>query len=93
MLDEPVVVGRRRIPGPREGWLSVVLMAVMLLSLCWAVQAAGWLELADFLIPVAIWALVTGLVRAPRATRVACTALAAATVNDLLQTARNAASG
>ena len=38
-------------------------------------------------------ALVTGLVRAPRATRVACTALAAATVNDLLQTARKAASG
>jgi hypothetical protein len=37
-------------------------------------------------------ALVTGLVRAPRATRVACTALAAATVNDLLQTVRKAAS-
>ena len=38
-------------------------------------------------------ALVTGLVRAPRATRTACTALAAATVNDLLQTARKVASG
>ena len=38
-------------------------------------------------------ALVTGLVRAPRATRTACTALAAAAVNDLLQTARKTASG
>jgi hypothetical protein len=38
-------------------------------------------------------ALVTSLVRAPRATRMACTALAAATVNDLLQTLRKAASG
>ncbi len=37
-------------------------------------------------------ALVVGLVRAPRATRMACTALAAATVNDVLQTARKAAS-
>ena len=61
MLDEPVVVGRRRVPGPREGWLSVGLLGIMLLSLCWAVQAAAWLELADFLIPVALWALLAGL--------------------------------
>ena len=52
---------RRRIPGPRQGWLSVVLLRVMLLSLCWAVQSAGWLEQADFLAPVALWALATGL--------------------------------
>lgn len=61
MLDEPIE-DRRSFPGPREGWLSVVLLGVMLLSLCWAVQAAGWLDQMDFLAPVALWALVAGLV-------------------------------
>ena len=61
MLDEPVEI-RRTLRGPREGWLSVVLLGVMLLSLCWAVQSAGWLDQLDFLPPVAIWALTAGLV-------------------------------
>ena len=61
MLDEPVDL-KRTIPGPREGWLSVALLAVMLLSLCWSVQAAGWLDQLDFLAPVAIWALLAGLI-------------------------------
>ncbi len=60
MLDESIEE-RRSLPGPREGWLSVVLLGVMLLSLCWAVQAAAWLDQMDFLAPVALWALVTGL--------------------------------
>ncbi|MGH2462803.1 MAG: transglutaminaseTgpA domain-containing protein [Candidatus Limnocylindria bacterium] len=62
MLDESIDEQRRVLPAPREGWLSVVLLGVMLLSLCWAVQAAGWLDLLDFLPPVAIWALITGLI-------------------------------
>ena len=41
--------------------MSVVLLAVMLLSLCWSVQSAGWLDQMEFLIPVALWALVAGL--------------------------------
>ncbi len=41
--------------------MSVVLLAVMLLSLCWAVQSAGWLDRMEFLVPVALWALVAGL--------------------------------
>ncbi|HEX9738058.1 MAG TPA: hypothetical protein VGA91_02400, partial [Candidatus Limnocylindria bacterium] len=60
MLDEAVEV-RRTLRGPREGWLSVILLGVMLLSLCWAVQSAGWLDQLDFLPPVAIWALIVGL--------------------------------
>ncbi len=60
MLDEPIEEARR-IPGPREGWMSVILLGVMLLSLCWAIQAAGWLEQLEFLVPVAIFGLVAGL--------------------------------
>jgi len=60
MLDEPVDL-KRTIPGPREGWLSVALLAVMLLSLCWSIQAAGWLDQLDFLAPLALWALLAGL--------------------------------
>jgi transglutaminase-like putative cysteine protease len=61
VLDESAEV-RRTLRGPREGWLSVALLGVMLLSLCWAVQSAGWLDQLDFLPPVAIWALIGGLV-------------------------------
>jgi len=61
VLDEPIEE-RQQLPGPREGWLSVVLLGVMLLSLCWAVQAAGWLDQLDFLAPVALWALIGGLI-------------------------------
>ena len=38
---------------PREGWLALGLLFVMLLSLAWSVQRAEWLEPADFLVPVA----------------------------------------
>ncbi len=43
----------RRYVRPREGWLSYFLLFVMLLSLGWAVQRAGWLDQAEFLVPVA----------------------------------------
>ena len=44
MLDEPVDL-KRTIPGPREGWLSVALLAVMLMSLCWSVQALSLIHI------------------------------------------------
>ncbi|RPH35902.1 MAG: hypothetical protein EHM90_03195, partial [Chloroflexi bacterium] len=60
-MSDELVEERRVIPGPREGWMSVVLLGVMLLSLCWAVQSAGWLDRMEYLVPVALWALVAGL--------------------------------
>ena len=50
----------RRIAHPREGWLAAGLLFVMLLSLGWSVQATGWLDQADFLVPVGFWALLAG---------------------------------
>jgi transglutaminase-like putative cysteine protease len=52
----------RRLLRPREGWLAYVLLFIMLLSLGWAVQRAGWLEKADYLVPVALWASLLGAV-------------------------------
>ncbi|HET6380492.1 MAG TPA: transglutaminase domain-containing protein [candidate division Zixibacteria bacterium] len=45
---------------PREGWLAFGLLFVMLLSLGWSVQRAEWLDLLDFLVPVAFYALLLG---------------------------------
>ena len=50
----------RRYLQPREGWLSAFLLLVMLLSLCWSVQRGGWLQQADFLLPVACLRHVAG---------------------------------
>ncbi len=57
----PVPDWLRHYVRPREGWLSYFLLFVMLLSLGWAVQAAGWLDQADFIVPVAIWGSLLGL--------------------------------
>ena len=53
---------RDRILYPRAGWLSLGLLAVMALSIAWAVQGAGWLEQLDYLAPLAVWAVVIGAV-------------------------------
>lgn len=47
---------------PREGWLSLALLFVMLLSLGWSVQRADWIPQTDYLIPVAFYAVVLGAV-------------------------------
>ncbi len=52
--------GLRRMLHPREGWLSLGLLTVMLLALGWAVQSAGWLDRLDFVVPVALFALIAG---------------------------------
>ena len=45
---------------PREGWLSVGLVAVMMLALAWSVQEAGWLDRLDFVIPAALVSVAAG---------------------------------
>jgi transglutaminase-like putative cysteine protease len=45
---------------PREGWLPAVLLLLMLLTVGWSVQHAAWLDQADFLVPVAFYALLLG---------------------------------
>lgn len=49
-----------RFARPREGWLSLTLLVVMLLSLAWAVQAAGWLEQSEYLVPIALFGAIAG---------------------------------
>ncbi|PZR64485.1 MAG: hypothetical protein DLM71_02825 [Chloroflexi bacterium] len=53
---------RERFLQPREGLLSLGLLAVMLVSLTWAVQSAGWLEKLDFLLPVALVGALLGAI-------------------------------
>jgi transglutaminase-like putative cysteine protease len=50
----------RRYVQPREGWLAAALLLVMLMSVVWSVQRAGWLDQAEFLAPVAFYALIAG---------------------------------
>jgi transglutaminase-like putative cysteine protease len=50
----------RRYLHPREGWLPAVLLLVMLLTVGWSVQHTAWLDQADFLVPVAFYALLLG---------------------------------
>ena len=44
-----------RLARPREGWLSLALLIVMLLASAWAMQRADWLEQSEYLVPVALW--------------------------------------
>jgi len=50
----------RRLARPREGWLAYFLLVVMLFSLAWSVQRAGWLQREDFLVPVAMYGSLLG---------------------------------
>jgi transglutaminase-like putative cysteine protease len=45
---------------PREGWLALGLLFVMVLTLGWSVQHAGWLASLEFIVPVALYALLLG---------------------------------
>ena len=49
-----------RLRYPRAGWISLVLLGVMALALAWSVQGAGWLDQLDFLVPVALFAVLAG---------------------------------
>ena len=52
----------RRYLHPREGWLSLALVMVMLLALAWSLQRAEWFEQLDFLVPIALYAAILGAV-------------------------------
>ena len=43
----------KRYAQPREGWLALALLVVMLLSVSWSVQSTNWIELTEFLVNVA----------------------------------------
>jgi transglutaminase-like putative cysteine protease len=51
----------RRFMHPREGWLAFVLLLIMLLTLCWSVQRAGWLGHLDSISAIASYGAVAGL--------------------------------
>ncbi len=57
-MPEPL----RRFLHPREGWLSLALLFVMLLALTWSVQSASWLERLEFLMPVGLYAATAGAI-------------------------------
>jgi transglutaminase-like putative cysteine protease len=50
----------RRFLRPREGWLSVGLVLIMVLSLAWSLQHARWFDFVDYMMPVAMAAVVAG---------------------------------
>jgi transglutaminase-like putative cysteine protease len=50
----------QRLRYPRAGWISLVLLGVMALALAWSVQGAKWLDQLDFLVPVALFAVLAG---------------------------------
>ena len=45
---------------PREGWLSLALLLVIVLAVAWSVQGAEWLNRMDFLVPVALFGVASG---------------------------------
>ena len=49
-----------RLRYPRAGWISLVLLGVMALALAWSVQGANWLDQMDFLVLVALYAVIAG---------------------------------
>src|SRR6266540_3418841 len=49
---------------PREGWLALGLLLVMVLSLGWSVQRAGWIGRLDYIVPLAFYAVLLGMVLA-----------------------------
>lgn len=61
MPDWTVPDWLKRLARPREGWLSYLLLAVMLLSLAWSIQAAQWLPHEDALVPVVIYGSLLGV--------------------------------
>lgn len=50
--------------GPREGWLSVLLLAIVIWAVVHSVQEAAWVEDLDVLVPLAMFGLLVGLAAA-----------------------------
>jgi len=62
--SESVPEWLRRFAQPREGWLALALLVVMLLSLGWSVQRTGWIDETEFLVPIALYAVCLGAILA-----------------------------
>lgn len=45
---------------PREGWLSLALLIVMLLSVGWSVQRTEWIPQTEYLVPIAVLGAIVG---------------------------------
>jgi len=52
----------KRYLHPREGWLSLALVMVMLLALGWSLQRAEWFDQLDYLVPLALYAAIAGAI-------------------------------
>jgi hypothetical protein len=50
------------VRGPAEGWISLLLVAVMTLTIAWSMDDAKWVlgrdHFLDFLVPVTVWGVV-----------------------------------
>ncbi|HEX2326906.1 MAG TPA: transglutaminaseTgpA domain-containing protein [Chloroflexota bacterium] len=55
---------QRSLLEPEEGWLSFLLLAVMVLSTVWSVHQARWVEGTAILFPLAVAGLVLGMLLA-----------------------------
>lgn len=73
-----------RMRHPREGWVSLLLLAVMAISLAWSVQGAAWLERMDFLVPLALASVIAGAALALTPWSVVATLPIAAILGTLL---------
>jgi transglutaminase-like putative cysteine protease len=58
---EPSQPRQRSLLEPEEGWLSVLLLLVMVLSTVWSIHQAHWVEGTSILFPVAIAGIVAGM--------------------------------
>jgi transglutaminase-like putative cysteine protease len=70
----------RRFLRPREGWSSLALLIVMLLTVVWSLQRAAWVTHMDYLLPVAVLAALLGALLGLTRLSVAITLPAAAVV-------------
>ena len=50
----------RRYLRPREGWISMALLIVMLMTVVWSLQRAAWVDHMEYLLPVAVVAALLG---------------------------------
>jgi len=50
----------QRILRPREGWSPLALLILMLLTLCWSLQRAEWINHMQYLLALAVVAAIGG---------------------------------
>jgi transglutaminase-like putative cysteine protease len=59
---------RRRPLAPAEGWISLLLVAAMMVTAAWSIDDAGWVlgrgDWTDFLAPIAVISVIVGFIGA-----------------------------